>query len=217
HLRRPHMLFDSLDFAVFFALVFVLYWFVTRRSLRVQNIMLLAASYYFSACWDWRFLFLLAFSTALDYASGLLIHATPSRARKRMWLIISVGINLGFLGLFKYYNFFADNFARFMGVFGLEMDPVLLSVVLPVGISFYTFHGLSYVFDGYNGRITPVRNVVQYALFVSFFPLLVAGPIERATHLLPQLQRPRTFQRAQAVSGLRQVLWGLCKKMVIAD
>ena len=211
------MLFDSLDFALFFPLVFVVYWFVTDRSLRVQNIMLLAASYYFYACWDWRFLFLLAFSTALDYVSGLLIHATPSRSRKRMWLLISVGINLGFLGLFKYYNFFAESFTDLMGVFGLAMDPVLLDVVLPVGISFYTFHGLSYVFDVYKERITPVRNSVDYALFVGFFPLLVAGPIERATHLLPQLQRPRTFRREQAVSGLRQVLWGLFKKMVIAD
>ncbi|MDX9750951.1 MAG: MBOAT family protein [Flavobacteriales bacterium] len=211
------MLFDSLDFALFFPLVFVLYWFVTKRSLRVQNIMLLAASYYFYACWDWRFLFLLAFSTALDHVSGLLIHAGRTKARKRTWLIISVGINLGFLGLFKYYNFFAESFADLMGVFGLAMDPVLLSVVLPVGISFYTFHGLSYVFDVYNERIKPVRNVVDYALFVGFFPLLVAGPIERATHLLPQLQKPRTFRREQAVSGLRQLLWGLFKKMVIAD
>lgn len=211
------MLFDSLGFAIFFPVVFLLYWFVTRRSLRLQNALLLVASYYFYACWDWRFLFLLAFSTLLDFFSGLLIHGATSRSQKRMWLWISVGINLGFLGLFKYYNFFAESFADLLALFGSTTNPVLLNVILPVGISFYTFHGLSYVFDVYNERIKPIRNTVDYALFVSFFPLLVAGPIERATHLLPQLQRPRNFNKVQAVDGLRQVLWGLFKKVVIAD
>lgn len=211
------MLFDSLNYAVFLPIVFALYWFVLQRNRRLQNMMLLAVSYFFYGCWDWRFLFLLAFSTALDHVSGLLIHSHESRSRKRLWLILSVAINLGFLGVFKYFNFFSENFAKFMSSVGLAMDPILLAVILPVGISFYTFHGLSYVFDIYHGRIAPVRNVVDYALFVSFFPLLVAGPIERATHLLPQLQRPRSFNSAQAVDGLRQLLWGLFKKMVIAD
>jgi D-alanyl-lipoteichoic acid acyltransferase DltB (MBOAT superfamily) len=211
------MLFNSIDFWIFFPIVLVLYWTVTQRSLRWQNILLLVSSYYFYGSWDVRFLGLLAFSTALDYVSGLLIQAGPSPARKRLWLILSVGINLSLLGLFKYYNFFAESFASFTASLGLDLHPTLIAVVLPVGISFYTFHGLSYVFDIYHGRIRPVRNVVEYALFVSFFPLLVAGPIERATHLLPQLQRPRRFEASRAADGLRQVLWGMFKKVVIAD
>jgi len=211
------MLFNTLEFALFFPIVFVLYWFVTKRSLRLQNVMLLAMSYYFYAQWDWRFLFLLIFSTFLDYFSGLQIHRTPTHAMKRVWLIISVGINLGFLGVFKYYNFFADSFANLVGSFGFEAHPVFLSVILPVGISFYTFHGLSYVFDIYYDRIKPTTDPVDYALFVGFFPLLVAGPIERATHLLPQIQSPRQFEMAKVVDGCKQVLWGLFKKVVIAD
>jgi len=211
------MLFNTLEFALFFPIVFVLYWFVTKRSLRLQNVMLLVMSYYFYAQWDWRFLFLLIFSTFLDYFSGLQIHRTPTHAMKRVWLVISVGINLGFLGVFKYYNFFADSFADLVGNFGFEAHPVFLSVVLPVGISFYTFHGLSYVFDIYYDRIKPTTDPVDYALFVGFFPLLVAGPIERATHLLPQIQSPRQFDLAKVVDGCKQVLWGLFKKVVIAD
>ncbi|MBK6409434.1 MAG: MBOAT family protein [Flavobacteriales bacterium] len=211
------MLFNTLQFGLFFLLIFVLYWSVTRRSLRLQNVMLLVASYYFYACWDWRFLFLLIFSTALDYFSGLQIHRTPGRKGKRFWLTVSIAINLGFLGVFKYYNFFVDSFAQLVGHFGLDAHPVFLSVVLPVGISFYTFHGLSYVIDIYYDRIQPTRDPFDYALFVGFFPLLVAGPIERASHLLPQLQRPRQFNRAQMVDGCKQVLWGLFKKAVIAD
>ncbi|MEZ4806941.1 MAG: MBOAT family O-acyltransferase [Flavobacteriales bacterium] len=211
------MLFSAIEFWFFFPVVFVLYWFVTRRSLRLQNSMLLVASYFFYACWDWRFLFLLAFSTVLDFSSGLLIHSSASRSRKRLWLLISVVTNLGLLGFFKYYDFFALSFADLVRNFGMEADPFLLDLILPVGISFYTFHGLSYVFDVYNDRIEPTRNLIDYSLFVGFFPLLVAGPIERATNLLPQLQRPRSFDRAQAVDGARQALWGLFKKIVIAD
>ncbi|MBX2972199.1 MAG: MBOAT family protein [Flavobacteriales bacterium] len=211
------MLFNSIEFALFFPLVFVLYWFVTQRWLRVQNAMLLVASYFFYGCWDWRFLFLLAFSTFLDYYTGIRIHDASSPRWKRIWLVISVTVNLGFLGFFKYYNFFAESFAELTRTFGLETHPLILSVVLPVGISFYTFHGLSYVFDIYYRRIEPHRDPVNYALFVSFFPLLVAGPIERATHLLPQLEKPRTFDKAKAADGLRQILWGLFKKVVIAD
>ncbi|MBP8824201.1 MAG: MBOAT family protein [Flavobacteriales bacterium] len=211
------MLFDSSGFLLFLPVVFFLYWFGTRRSLRAQNLLLLGASYYFYACWDWRFLFLLVFSTLLDYVSGLKIHQATTQHWKKAWLVLSVCINLGFLGFFKYYNFFAENFAALLSDIGWGVNPVLLNVVLPVGISFYTFHGLSYVFDVYHGKVNPVRNPVDYALFVSFFPLLVAGPIERATHLLPQIQRPRTFSRVQAVDGLRQILWGVLKKVVIAD
>ena len=211
------MLFNTIQYAAFFPVVFVLYWFVLRRWLRVQNAMLLVASYFFYACWDWRFVFLLAFSTLLDYFSGLRVHAARSSGAKRAWLVASVGINLGFLGVFKYFNFFAASFADLARALGYELDPVVIDVLLPVGISFYTFHGLSYVLDIYYGRKEPTTDLVNYSLFVAFFPLLVAGPIERATHLLPQIERPRVFDRARAVDGCRQLLWGLFKKMVVAD
>jgi D-alanyl-lipoteichoic acid acyltransferase DltB (MBOAT superfamily) len=211
------MLFNSFSFAIFLPIVFLLYWFVFNRSLKWQNMLLLAASYFFYSCWDWRFLFLLAFSTFLDYFSGLAIHNSSGLNKRKIWLAISVVINLGFLAFFKYYNFFAESFAVFVGGFGFKPHISTLNVILPVGISFYTFHGLSYVFDIYNRKIVPSTNFVEYSLFVSFFPLLVAGPIERATHLLPQMEKRRTFRNEQAVDGLRQILWGLFKKIVIAD
>ncbi len=211
------MLFNSLQYAIFLPVIFVLYWFVTQGKLKLQNIMLLVASYFFYGCWDWRFVFLLAFSTLLDYYSGLAIYNNTEKAKKKMWLIISVGINLGFLGFFKYYNFFIDSFAELLGSMGFQANYYTLSIILPVGISFYTFHGLSYVFDIYNDKIKPTTNLIDYTLFVSFFPLLVAGPIERATHLLPQIEKPRVFQYSKAVDGLKQILWGLFKKIVIAD
>lgn len=211
------MLFNSLGFALFLPIVFLLYWFIFNRSLKVQNIFLLISSLFFYSCWDWRFVFLLVFSILLDYFSGIKIANAQSGKAKRCWLFISVFINLGVLAVLKYYNFFADSFASFLGLFGLKPGFVTLNVILPVGISFYTFHGLSYVFDIYNNKIKPTINFVNYALFVSFFPLLVAGPIERATHLLPQVCNPRKFNYDQAVSGLKQILWGLFKKMVIAD
>ncbi len=211
------MLFNSINFAIFFPVVFVLYWLVFRRSLKIQNILLLIASYFFYGSWDWRSLFLLAFSTALDYFTGFQIFNSKTRVGRKIWLIISVVINLGFLGFFKYYNFFTESFAELLTGLGFQPNYTTLNIILPVGISFYTFHGLSYVFDIYNRKIVPVNNWVDYTLFVSFFPLLVAGPIERATHLLPQIQAPRTFDYARAVDGLRQIVWGLFKKMVIAD
>ncbi|MDP9956834.1 D-alanyl-lipoteichoic acid acyltransferase DltB (MBOAT superfamily) [Epilithonimonas hungarica] len=198
-------------------IVFIVYWFLLNKKLKFQNIFLLAVSYYFYSCWDWRFVFLLAFSTALDYYSGIMIHKAQTKKLQKFWLILSVGINLGFLGFFKYYNFFIDSFAELLMNFGFKPHYFTLNIILPVGISFYTFHGLSYVFDIYNKRIKPTYNIVNYTLFVSFFPLLVAGPIERATHLLPQIEKPRIFDYSQAVDGLRQILWGLFKKMVIAD
>ena len=210
------MLFNSISFAIFLPIVFSLYWLL-RKKIKFQNILLLVASYYFYGCWDWRFMFLLAFSTFLDYYSGIKIEEATSKSLKKMWLIISVGINLGFLGVFKYYNFFADSFAEFLGNFGLNVHPWTLQIILPVGISFYTFHGLSYIIDIYKDRIKAERNIVDYSVFVSFFPLLVAGPIERATHLLPQIKKERVFNYSQAVDGMRQILWGLFKKMVIAD
>jgi D-alanyl-lipoteichoic acid acyltransferase DltB (MBOAT superfamily) len=211
------MLFNSLNFFIFLIIVFFLYWFVTNKNLKLQNLLLLVSSYYFYACWDWRFLFLLAFSTGLDFYTGLKIANAKEKAKKKMWLWISIGINLGFLGFFKYYNFFITSFAEAVAQLGMHFDPFTLSVILPVGISFYTFHGLSYVIDIYYDRIQPETNFVEYSVFVSFFPLLVAGPIERATHLLPQVKKERHFDYLKAIDGLRQILWGLFKKVVIAD
>ncbi len=211
------MLFNSLDFAIFLPIVFFLYWFATKGNLKAQNILLLVASYFFYACWDWRFLFLLVFSTLLDYYTGLRIHDAENRKKKLFWMWLSISVNLGFLGIFKYYNFFAESFAEALSTVGLKTNFGTLQVILPVGISFYTFHGLSYVLDIYYNRIKPERNFTNYSVFVSFFPLLVAGPIERATHLLPQIIKKRVFNYSQAVDGMRQILWGLFKKIVIAD
>ncbi|MFT3794063.1 MBOAT family O-acyltransferase [Flavobacterium sp.] len=211
------MLFNSSDFAIFLPIVFVLYWFVARNNLRFQNILLLVASYFFYSCWDWRFLFLLVFSTGLDYFTGIKMAEAKTQPMKKFWFWLSVGINLSFLGVFKYYNFFAESFAASVAHLGWVVHPTALNVILPVGISFYTFHGLSYVIDIYKDRIRPEKDFVDYAVFVSFFPLLVAGPIERATHLLPQIQSKRVFDYQASVDGLRQILWGLFKKIVIAD
>jgi alginate O-acetyltransferase complex protein AlgI len=211
------MLFNSLSFGLFLPIVFILYWAVAGKTYRYQNMLLLAASYFFYACWDARFLLLLLFSTLLDYCMGIMMVETPFKGRRKLWFLLSIVINLGFLGVFKYYNFFATSFAEALSGLGLHVSAVTLQWVLPVGISFYTFHGLSYVIDIYKGRIEPTRNFIDYSLFVCYFPLLVAGPIERATHLLPQIRRARTFSYAQATEGLRQILWGLFKKVVIAD
>ncbi|MDX6190947.1 MBOAT family protein [Flavobacterium sp. Fl-318] len=211
------MFFNSISFALFLPVVFIFYWFVTNKSLRSQNILLLLSSYFFYSCWDWRFLFLLLFSTVLDYYTGLKMCDAKNENSKKFWFWLSISVNLGFLGIFKYYDFFASSFAEAVSHLGFQVSPWTLKLILPVGISFYTFHGLSYVIDIYKGRIKAEKNFIDYSLFVSFFPLLVAGPIERATHLLPQIQKKRTFDYAKAVDGLRQILWGLFKKVVIAD
>lgn len=211
------MLFNSVNFAIFLPVVFFLYWFVANRSLRSQNILLLIASYFFYASWDYRFLFLLILSTCLDYYSGIKIFQAGSKKTKLFWLWLSICINLGFLALFKYYNFFSSSFANLVTNFGFDANFVTLNVILPVGISFYTFHGLSYILDTYYDRIKPETNLIDYSVFVSFFPLLVAGPIERATHLLPQIKQARRFNYTRSIDGLRQILWGLFKKIVIAD
>ncbi|MFT3980391.1 MAG: MBOAT family O-acyltransferase [Ferruginibacter sp.] len=211
------MLFNSLSFAIFLPVVFFLYWFVTKKNLKAQNILLMLASYFFYACWDYRFMFLLMFSTLLDYFTGLKMEDAPDKRGKKFWFWLSVIVNLGFLAVFKYYNFFIESFAEGLSMVGIQSHFPTLNVILPVGISFYTFHGLSYVIDIYNNKIKAEKNFVDYALFVSFFPLLVAGPIERATHLLPQIKKERIFDYTRAVDGLRQILWGLFKKIVIAD
>ena len=211
------MLFNSFQFLFFLPLVFAIYWGVNKKGLPLQNFLLLAASYFFYACWDWRFLFLLLFSTALDYFTGIKMAEAKSQNYKKFWFWLSIIINLGFLGIFKYYNFFADSFSAALSGLGIHANFWTLKVILPVGISFYTFHGLSYVIDIYKGRIKPERNIITYSLFVSYFPLLVAGPIERATHLLPQVKKKRVFDYSKAIDGVHQIIWGLFKKVVIAD
>jgi len=211
------MLFNSISFAIFLPIVFILYWFATKGNQKLQNILLLVASYYFYACWDWRFLFLLVFSTVLDYYTGLKMADAKSSKMKTFWFWLSISVNLGFLAVFKYFNFFAGSLSDGLSLLGVNVSFWTLQVILPVGISFYTFHGLSYVIDIYKDRIKPERSFIDYSVFVSFFPLLVAGPIERATHLLPQIQRHRNFDFEKAKDGLRQILWGLFKKVVIAD
>lgn len=211
------MLFNTFEFAIFFPIIFILYWFFCNKNLKIQNILLLVSSYYFYACWDYRFLFLLFFSTFLDYFTAIKISDSNNEKTKTFWFWLSISVNLGFLGFFKYYNFFITSFQELFSNFGVNIDPWTLKIILPVGISFYTFHGLSYVIDIYKGRIKAEKNFVDYSVFVSFFPLLVAGPIERATHLLPQIKKARIFSYAKSVDGLRQILWGLFKKIVIAD
>jgi D-alanyl-lipoteichoic acid acyltransferase DltB (MBOAT superfamily) len=211
------MLFNSLGFALFLSVVFILYWSVAHKKLFFQNLLLLVSSYIFYSCWDYRFLGLLIFSTLLDYFVGIKMAEAPFVKKKKFWLWLSVSINLGVLGIFKYFNFFISSFAGVLSAFGFCSNYPSLQIILPLGISFYTFHGLSYVIDIYKNKIQPEKKIVNYALYVSFFPLLIAGPIERATHLLPQIRKKRRFSYAIASIGLRQVLWGLFKKIVIAD
>ena len=211
------MIFNSLDFLIFLTFVFFLYWFAFKNNLKFQNILLLISSYFFYSCWDWRFVFLLLFSTLLDYFSGIMINNTENIKFKKIWFWISISVNLGLLCILKYYNFFVESFAIILDNIGLKTNPTILQIILPVGISFYTFHGLSYVIDIYKNKIKAEKNFIDYAVFVSFFPLLVAGPIERATHLLPQIQKKRNFEYKKAVDGLKQILWGVLKKIVIAD
>jgi alginate O-acetyltransferase complex protein AlgI len=211
------MFFNSLEFTVFLPLVFILHWILGRRSKSWQNGVLILSSYYFYACWDWRFLLLLLFSTGLDYFTALRVHESGSNKARKFWFWLSIIVNLGFLGVFKYYDFFAVEMQHLLARIGFETSPLLLQLILPVGISFYTFHGLSYVIDVYYKRIVPEKNFVDYSLFVCYFPLLVAGPIERATHLLPQVKVKRTFKPEMAIAGVQQIIWGLFKKIVIAD
>ena len=209
-------IFNSFEFAVFLPIVFLLYWFVFGRSLRFQNLFVVVVSYIFYGWWDWRFLLLIAFTSFCSWLSGLLISRYKDDGQKpKVVNVANIVLNLGVLSLFKYHNFFVSSFAD---VF-LDGDAsgLLLNVVLPVGISFYTFQALSYSIDVYRRKLEPTSDIVQFFAYVSFFPQLVAGPIERATNLLPQFSRPRTFNYAQAVDGCRQILWGLFKKIVVAD
>jgi alginate O-acetyltransferase complex protein AlgI len=212
------MLFNSIEFAVFLPIVFALYWIVPSKQLRWRNLVLLLASYVFYGWWDWRFLGLVAFSSFVDYIVGRALGPARSHSFRRSLLLVSVGVNIGFLGFFKYFNFFAENFYAAFTLFGQPVaDPIRLSIILPVGISFYTFQTLSYSIDVYRRKMEPTEDPVAFFAFVSFFPQLVAGPIERAAHLLPQFLSTRRFSYEEATDGMRLILWGLCKKIVIAD
>ena len=215
------MLFNSIQFAVFLPIVFLLYWFVFDRfickskyQLRLQNAFVVVASYVFYGWWDWRFLVLIAFTSFCSWGSGLLIGKAESKKKAKTWMWLNIVLNLGILALFKYYDFFVTEFAQ---LFNLTTDGLLLKVILPVGISFYTFQALSYSIDVYRGKIEPTHDIIAFFAFISFFPQLVAGPIERATNLLPQFLKKREFDYDTAVDGMRQILWGLFKKIVVAD
>jgi len=210
------MLFNSIDFAIFLPIVFAVYW-ALRKHLKAQNFFIAVASYVFYGMWDWRFLFLILFSTAVDYTMGLYIDKNKSKQKRKFFLWISILVNLGFLGYFKYSNFFLESFVDAFTFFGQDVTFRGLEIVLPVGISFYTFQTLSYTIDVYRKKLTPTRDFIAFSAFVSFFPQLVAGPIERATHLLPQFYSKRKFEYRQAQDGLYLIIWGLFKKIVIAD
>ncbi|MCB9203358.1 MAG: MBOAT family protein [Flavobacteriales bacterium] len=211
------MLFNSIEFAVFLPIVFLLYWFPLKGKLRLQNVLLLVASYVFYGWWDWRFLSLIAFSSLVDYLVGIGLSNSNNSFRRKLLLTISIAVNLGFLGFFKYFNFFSESFSEAFTLLGQPFEPTRLNIVLPVGISFYTFQTLSYSIDVYRKNLSATRDALSFFTYVSFFPQLVAGPIERATNLLPQFTRSRHFEYEKAVDGLRQILWGLFKKIVIAD
>ena len=211
------MLFNSFDFLLFLPIVFLLYWFVFK-SRKIQNLFLVAASYVFYGWWDWRFLFLIAITSICSYASGILLERYEGR-RKWQWMVsfANITLNLLILGVFKYYNFFMESFEGLFRSIGYQIDWVTLDVILPVGISFYTFQALSYTIDVYKKKLPATHDIVEFFAYICFFPQLVAGPIERATNLLPQFQHSRTFNYDRAVDGGKQILWGFVKKILIAD
>ena len=210
------MLFNSYIFIVFFIIVYTLY-LLLNSNYKVQNIILLTASYIFYGYWDWRFTLLLALSTIVDFTVGKFLQNSQSERKRKTLLFISIFFNLSVLGFFKYFNFFAESFAGLFQVFGLEANWVTLNVLLPVGISFYTFQTMSYTIDVYKRNLQPINNFLDFALFVSFFPQLVAGPIERATTLIPQIISPRQVKLEQVNAGINLIIWGYFKKVVIAD
>ena len=211
------MLFNSLEFFIFLPIVFAMYWLIGNKHIKQQNLLIAISSYVFYGWWDWRFLFLILFSSLVDYTIGLKLNSEDKPSKRKVLLWISICVNLGFLGFFKYYNFFVDSLIESFTFFGGQLSINTLNIILPVGISFYTFQTLSYTIDVYNRKLEPTKDFLAFMAFVSFFPQLVAGPIERATNLLPQFHKRREFVYENAVDGLRQALWGLFKKVVIAD
>ncbi len=211
------MLFNSFEFLVFLPIVFLLYWFVFRGRWW-QNLLVVVASYVFYGWWDWRFLLLIALTSFCSYSSGLLLERFEGqRCRQQLVSAANIVLNLCVLGIFKYYNFFVENLDVLSGMMGFHLDWVTMNVVLPVGISFYTFQALSYTIDVYQKKLRATHDIIEFFAYISFFPQLVAGPIERATNLLPQFQRERHFDYVKAVDGMRQMLWGFLKKLVVAD
>lgn len=211
------MLFNSIEFIIFLPLIFGCYWLIPNRKLSYQNLFILVASYFFYGWWDWKFLGLILFSTIVDYSIGIFLSRSHKKIARKLLLWISILVNIGLLGFFKYYNFFIENFTLAFNSIGIHVNQSSLDIILPVGISFYTFQTLSYTIDVYRQNIKATHSFLSFAAFVSFFPQLVAGPIERASHLLPQFENARKFDYKNAVNGMRQILWGLFKKIVIAD
>jgi len=211
------MLFNSIEFVLFLPLVYSLYWFITNKSLNTQNLLIVVSSYIFYGWWDWRFLGLIVFSTVVDYSIGYMLSITDSKTKRKFLLWFSLIINLGLLGFFKYYNFFLDSLYDVMPFLNTSEGFNTLEIILPVGISFYTFQTLSYTIDVYKKNMQPTKDFIAFAAFVSFFPQLVAGPIERASNLLPQILKKRKFNYEQSTQGVRLILYGLLKKIVIAD
>lgn len=211
------MLFNSIDFAVFFPLVFLIYWLIINRSLKYQNLFIVLVSFVFYGWWDWRFLLLLISSSLINYFIGISFREQGSSHKQKILLWIALIYNIGLLVAFKYLNFFVDSFSSAFTLLGYPVTGYSLKIVLPVGISFFTFLALGYIIEVYRKNITPERNIISFAAFVSFFPLILAGPIERADHLLPQFSQKRCFSYSHSTDGLRQILWGLFKKIVIAD
>lgn len=212
------MIFNSLDFLIFLPVVFFSYWLIGPKNLFSQNVLLLISSYFFYSWWDYRFLGLIVISTVVDYFTGHLIYDSKKDTQKKFYLAISVICNLTILGFFKYYNFFAESFVDLVSIVGYTIhNKWTLNIILPVGISFYTFQTMSYSFDIFRGEMKPTKSFINFAAFVSFFPQLVAGPIERARHLLPQIEIKRKFKYREIIKGLRLVVWGMFKKVVVAD
>jgi alginate O-acetyltransferase complex protein AlgI len=211
------MLFNSIEFAIFLPIVFILYWFVTAKNLKAQNILLLIASYVFYGWWDWRFLLLLALLSITNYSIGIGIEKNETNKKRKVWFIAGLIINIGVLGVFKYYNFFIDGFIDLVSLIGYNLQRSTIKIILPLGISFYVFLSLSYIIDIYKKNLNANRNIIEILLALSFFPILLAGPIQRPSSLLPQIVRKRDFNYDQIKDGLRQILWGLFAKVVIAD
>lgn len=210
------MLFNSFEFLIFFPIVFILYWLL-NENLRKQNILLLTSSYIFYAWWDWRFLSLIIISSFIDFTVGLKIFNTKTGKHRKQWLLVSLFANLGLLSVFKYYNFFAESFSDLMNLFGWQPNDLTLKIILPVGISFYTFQTLSYTIDIYRNQFQPTKDIISFFTFIAFFPQLVAGPIERASNLLPQIEKKRVLRKERFNEGIIQILIGLFRKIVIAD
>jgi D-alanyl-lipoteichoic acid acyltransferase DltB (MBOAT superfamily) len=211
------MLFTSFDFALFLPIVFFIYWVAFKSDIKAQNITLLLASYVYYGWWDWRFLFLLLFASLFNYFIGIKIDACATLSHRKSWLITGLFINLGLLGLFKYFDFFIEGFIDLVTIFGYDLKGTTINIILPLGISFYTFLSLSYLLDIYKKELPANKNIIHVMLSLSFFPIILAGPIQRPATLLPQIRSPRIFNYDQAVDGLRQILWGLFVKIAVAD